>query len=221
MNEQKNESSDRATKKCPFCGETILAEAVKCRFCGEFLDPNARPGASVAIPDPSLRNPMYAPDLDTEVFFEGSPSLLAMAGSFITAAIVIAAGAFIAYYYPQNYGTWIGLGLTAIALLWIIVRIIIFKSTFYRVTNDRIEFEEGVLSKQADNLDLFRISDLQLRRSLLDRIFGIGTIELVTTDANQPNCVLYKIRGARSVFDVLKKASMTADRRRGVVHMEQ
>jgi hypothetical protein len=33
-------SSD--TKPCPFCGEQILAVAVKCRHCGEFLDSSLR-----------------------------------------------------------------------------------------------------------------------------------------------------------------------------------
>lgn len=28
-----------ASKRCPYCGESILADAMKCRHCGEFLDP--------------------------------------------------------------------------------------------------------------------------------------------------------------------------------------
>ena len=33
---------DDATKKCPYCMETVLAEAKKCKFCGEILDPVLR-----------------------------------------------------------------------------------------------------------------------------------------------------------------------------------
>ena len=33
----------RKTKKCPFCGEEILLEAVKCKHCGEFLNASPQP----------------------------------------------------------------------------------------------------------------------------------------------------------------------------------
>ena len=33
-----NQENQPATKKCPFCKEEILADAVKCRHCGEWLN---------------------------------------------------------------------------------------------------------------------------------------------------------------------------------------
>ena len=34
------------TKKCPYCGEQILATAKKCKHCGEWLDDSEKKGSS-------------------------------------------------------------------------------------------------------------------------------------------------------------------------------
>ena len=54
--------------------------------------------------------------------------------------------------------------------------------TVYELTNDRLFVESGFLNKKEDEVRLYRILDLELNRSLGQRIFGMGTIKVSSSD---------------------------------------
>ncbi len=113
-----------------------------------------------------------------------------------------------------------GIGLVTLVMLILLMKMVKLKMTRYEVSAERIEWSRGILDRKVDNLDMFRVIDLRLRRSLLDCIVGVGTVVLITTDKTDPEFTFEKIRNSRRLYDIIKKASLDADHRNSVVHLE-
>jgi len=120
----------------------------------------------------------------------------------------------------RKYRIVAGLGLAILVMLILLIKMVKLKMTRYEVSAERIEYSRGILDRRVDNLDMFRVLDLKLRRSLLDCIVGVGTVGLITTDKTDPQFTFEKIRNSRRLYDIIKNASLDADRRNGVVHLE-
>jgi len=110
-----------------------------------------------------------------------------------------------------------GLGLATIVVLVLAIKMIKLKMIYYEVTPDRIEWGRGIFDRKVDNLDMFRVI---VRRSIFDVIFGIGSVKLITTDKTDPEFAFEKVRHCRLLYDVIKKASLEADKQNRVIHME-
>ncbi len=230
---------DLQTKACPFCAEVIQAAAVKCRFCGEFLN-TEKARALEAQESSDESDESEKSDLPDGVLFAGKPSLWGLAPAVVKAAFVLAvawlliklpleswANSMFALKLTANqafavsrYRMMAGFGLGIVVVLILLLKGFALRMIHYEVNADRIEWTRGILDRRVDNIDMFRVIDLKMRRSLLDCLVGVGTVVLTTTDKSDPHFVFEKVRYCRDLYDAIKKASLDADRKTGVVHLE-
>ena len=75
--------------------------------------------------------------------------------------------------------------------------------TTYRLTEDRLFVKSGFLNLREDEVRLYRIKDLVLRRSLLQRMFGLGTIQIISSDSSLSNFELSNIKRSGDVKEQL------------------
>lgn len=77
--------------------------------------------------------------------------------------------------------------------------------TVYSLSNDRLFVKSGLLSTREDEVRLYRILDISLKRTLLQRIFGLSTIELHTSDKTLGNFNLVNIKKGHDVKETLSQ----------------
>ncbi len=71
--------------------------------------------------------------------------------------------------------------------------------TKYALTEDRIFVETGLLNTELEEVLLYRVRDIGMKISLGQRIFGVGTVILVSSDKTAPKLELKNIRNPRVV----------------------
>ena len=87
--------------------------------------------------------------------------------------------------------------------------------TRYSLSEDRLFCETGFLNIKSDEVLLYRVRDLQLTMSLGQRIFGVGTVCVVSSDKNIPHLELQNVKNPREVKELIHKNVETAkDKRR-------
>ena len=87
--------------------------------------------------------------------------------------------------------------------------------TRYRLSEDRLFCETGFLNVKSDEVLLYRVRDLRLTMSLGQRIFGVGTVCVVSSDKSMPHLDLKNVKDPRAVKELIhKNVEAAKDKRR-------
>ena len=77
--------------------------------------------------------------------------------------------------------------------------------TKYSLDQDRLYINTGFLNTTEDEIRLYRITDITLKRSFWQRLFGLGTIHCDSSDVTQQNFDIRNIKHPKEVKDMLSK----------------
>ena len=93
--------------------------------------------------------------------------------------------------------------------------------TRYALSEDRLFLKRGFLNVKLDEIVLYRVRDLRMTVSLWQRIFGVGTVTVVSTDKSIPELKLKNIRHPGEVKELIheKVEKMKIERRMRIGEM--
>ena len=77
--------------------------------------------------------------------------------------------------------------------------------TRYMLSEDRLFLSKGFLNVKDDEILLYRVRDIATSRSLLQRVFGVGTVTVLSSDKTCPTLVMKNIRNPIAVKETLHK----------------
>jgi uncharacterized membrane protein YdbT with pleckstrin-like domain len=160
---------------------------------------------------PAAQSPM-----NEETLWRGSPSLVVTMGHVVVMFVVLIGVPFLASLIASktidldaksriNHIGWL------VTLIILIVQLIAFfvalmkqRSIQYTITNQRVIIERGVLSKSLNEIDMRTIDETEFFQKFIERLLGIGSVTLISSDKVFPTTSLRSIKDPRAVRELIR-----------------
>jgi membrane protein YdbS with pleckstrin-like domain len=208
---------------CVKCGTQLPDASAFCNKCGASQAVPASPGAPPAPPSPPA--PSGRDDAPEEIVWSGRYSakagghwwllwLLWLIGLAYLRLGVVNPSPEKAKYF--NYGLLILLAVPALAIVWdTLYRKLTLR---YKLSTHRFFKESGFISRHVNELELIRVDDVSVRQNIIQRIFNVGVVTIISTDATDPRL---NVDGIDNPIEIKEKIRGHArDRRKRAIHME-
>jgi len=211
---------------CQHCGNSLTPESLFCNRCGSKAS-NPMGAGRPAPPRPARRSPVIpsTPDQESfdeyeeedyperrdkgyredfadqdQVIFSITPAFYEVLPSYLAAAVlslIVTAG--VAYARGS-----LGIALIAAAIFFLrpIFRHMRLRRTVYTLTATKLEIRTGILSKDAKNIPLRHIDNVEVSETLKERLIGVGDV-LIDSAALDTKMVLNNIKNPRKYADLI------------------
>ena len=214
--------------QCPSCGMDVVQEAVYCHKCGQRIDQidggaeqTSRPAAEPAdaFRDAAARDDRNG--VPEREIWRGGYSAKAMIGGWFISGLVDLALLIVGIFSGFGIKGWLIL-LLLMLLPWLYhAALLCYRrmSVRYLLTTQKFVHERGILRRKTDRIEAIDMDDISFEQGPLERLVGVGTIRIASSDRSHPELLLPGIENARRVSEQFDDARRAERRRRGL-HIE-
>lgn len=201
--------------QCNQCGREAPAESAFCPKCGAPFDDTAMEGDAQLpqFPTANRGRGNAPPEGDLWV---GSYSPKAMAGAAIAAGVLTVLGMILATF--GGPAGWAALVVAAI-VVWCGLALVYFYrrlTVHYRLSTYRFFHDSGLLSRTGNRVEVIDIDDVTVEQGPIERLFGVGTISIRSSDTTDPQLRLPGIENVHEVADLIDGTRRAERQRRGM-----
>jgi membrane protein YdbS with pleckstrin-like domain len=203
---------------CPGCQAVMPDDALFCNKCGQRLK-DSNPVAAVAPAD-KLRQRAPTPDEPETKLWHGGFSPKAMIGYWLLAIALTVIGCIAAAFAtPATLGAaWLLVVLLAVAL-WgglFLYYLYLRYGMSYELTSQRLVHKVGILSQTTNRIEVIDIDDVSTYQTFIERLLGVGTIKILSSDTSDPMLVIRGIDDAKRIATMIDNVRRDERRRRGM-----
>ena len=175
--------------------------------------------------NPSVQSQAMEPETD---LWTGGFSPKAMIGTWLLSALFSIAVLVVLVLAPSLFGEQVPLNVlwsvgVGIIIAWWAIAIASYAyrriSVGYKLTNQRFIHKHGILVRTTDRIELIDIDDVAFSQGLIQRMLGVGTIRVTSSDRSHPTLSLLGIDEVDRVSGMIDDARRK-ERRRRSLHIE-
>lgn len=89
-----------------------------------------------------------------------------------------------------------------------------FTFTVYSIKAETITVNTGFLNREENDCYMYKVQDVTLKSSLMERIFGLGTVVCYTGDTTDSQLVITHVKNAKEIKEYILEQSEIARRKR-------